>query len=160
VEVWRAERIDPYGLHELRGRHQLDASERGTSLEYNLRWPGHYLDPETGLHYNRYRYYDPRLGRYLQSDLSKPVYVQNNPPPGRMTQFVKSHGYAGNFFDPIGGQTPLNRDPAVRQPKVFDVPATNPPIRHSKASSAVMGQSLMIGLTQPTRFVRRARGRR
>jgi len=40
----------------------------GASIEYNLRWPGHYFDPETGLHYNRYRYYDPRLGRYLQCD--------------------------------------------------------------------------------------------
>ena len=37
-------------------------------LEYNLRWPGHYYDPETALHYNRYRYYDPGLGRYLQTD--------------------------------------------------------------------------------------------
>ncbi|HVZ36880.1 MAG TPA: RHS repeat-associated core domain-containing protein, partial [Polyangiaceae bacterium] len=57
--VWRAQRIDPYGAIEL---------EPGASLEYNLRWPGHYHDPETGLHYNRYRYYDPALGRYLQSD--------------------------------------------------------------------------------------------
>ncbi len=57
--VWSPRRIDPYGLVELRP---------GSSLEYNLRWPGHYFDPETGLHYNRYRYYDPKLGRYLQSD--------------------------------------------------------------------------------------------
>jgi RHS repeat-associated protein len=57
--VWWACRIDPYGSIELRP---------GATLEYNLRWPGHYYDPETGLHYNRYRYYDPLLGRYLQSD--------------------------------------------------------------------------------------------
>jgi RHS repeat-associated protein len=57
--VWWATRIDPYGLV---GVHPT------SELEYNLRWPGHYLDPETGLHYNRYRYYDPALGRYLQSD--------------------------------------------------------------------------------------------
>src|SRR5262249_51825572 len=25
-------------------------------------------DPETGLHYNRFRYYSPELGRFLQSD--------------------------------------------------------------------------------------------
>src|SRR5439155_9976367 len=28
----------------------------------------HYFDRETGLHYNRFRYYSPELGRYLQSD--------------------------------------------------------------------------------------------
>lgn len=33
-----------------------------------LRYPGQYLDAETGLHYNRYRYYDPALGRYLTQD--------------------------------------------------------------------------------------------
>ena len=40
----------------------------GSRIEFNLRFPGHYHDVETGLHYNRYRYYSPELGRYLQSD--------------------------------------------------------------------------------------------
>lgn len=35
---------------------------------YNLRYPGQYYDDETGLFYNHARYYDPSLGRYLQSD--------------------------------------------------------------------------------------------
>jgi RHS repeat-associated protein len=51
--------IDPYG--------QVQVSPDST-LEMSLRFPGHYHDPETGLHYNRYRYYSPELGRYLQSD--------------------------------------------------------------------------------------------
>jgi RHS repeat-associated protein len=37
-------------------------------LVLNLRFPGHYFDAATGLHYNRFRYYDPILGRYIQSD--------------------------------------------------------------------------------------------
>jgi RHS repeat-associated protein len=57
--VWQARRVDPYGGIFV---------EPNAQIEYNLRWPGHYYDPETELHYNRYRYYDPRLGRYLQSD--------------------------------------------------------------------------------------------
>ncbi|MBN8616841.1 MAG: RHS repeat-associated core domain-containing protein, partial [Deltaproteobacteria bacterium] len=57
--VWFARRVDPYGGIEI----APDAV-----VELNLRWPGHYFDPETGLHYNRHRYYDPRLGRYLQTD--------------------------------------------------------------------------------------------
>jgi len=30
--------------------------------------PGQYFDEETNLHYNYFRYYDPRLGRYITSD--------------------------------------------------------------------------------------------
>jgi RHS repeat-associated protein len=33
-----------------------------------FRWPGQYHDPETGLHYNRYRYYDPESGQYASQD--------------------------------------------------------------------------------------------
>lgn len=36
--------------------------------ENPLRFQGQYLDTETGLHYNRHRYYDPETGRYLQQD--------------------------------------------------------------------------------------------
>lgn len=57
--VWWADRLDPYGAIQV---------AQGSRLEYNLRWPGHYFDPELNLHYNRWRYYDPNLGRYLQSD--------------------------------------------------------------------------------------------
>jgi RHS repeat-associated protein len=38
------------------------------SLVYNLRFPGQYFDAETGLSYNYFRDYDPKLGRYVQSD--------------------------------------------------------------------------------------------
>ena len=55
---WRAE-LGPYGARRI---------EAPTGFEQPLRWPGHYQDEETGLHYNRFRYYDPTLGRYLESD--------------------------------------------------------------------------------------------
>ncbi|MBX6315409.1 MAG: HNH endonuclease, partial [Isosphaeraceae bacterium] len=56
--VWQA-RIDPYGQAHI-------AAESQVAMP--LRFPGHYHDPETGLHYNRFRYYDPILGRFLQPD--------------------------------------------------------------------------------------------
>ncbi|WP_448321957.1 RHS repeat-associated core domain-containing protein, partial [Streptomyces sp. CO7] len=33
-----------------------------------LRFPGQYNDPETGLHYNYFRHYDPETARYLTAD--------------------------------------------------------------------------------------------
>lgn len=57
--VWVAEQVDVYGT--------ISGTEY-RRMHYNLRWPGHYWDEATGLHYNRFRSYSPRLGRYLQSD--------------------------------------------------------------------------------------------
>ncbi|WP_372405172.1 RHS repeat-associated core domain-containing protein [Acinetobacter piscicola] len=34
----------------------------------NLRFQGQYFDQETGLHYNRYRYYSPYVGRFISKD--------------------------------------------------------------------------------------------
>ena len=37
-------------------------------VTFNLRFPGQYYDPETILHYNYFRDYDPTTGRYIESD--------------------------------------------------------------------------------------------
>ncbi|MEQ8454917.1 MAG: RHS repeat-associated core domain-containing protein, partial [Sandaracinaceae bacterium] len=56
--VWEAY-VEPYGTaHVLKGH----------DFYQPLRFPGHWWDPELGLHYNRFRYYSPWLGRYLQVD--------------------------------------------------------------------------------------------
>lgn len=58
-----------------------------------LRFPGQYLDPETGLHYNVYRYYDPISGRYVSQD---PLGLAPAPDPA---------GYVDNPYssaDPLG----------------------------------------------------------
>ena len=33
-----------------------------------FRWPGQYEDAETGLYYNRFRYYEPESGQYVSQD--------------------------------------------------------------------------------------------
>jgi RHS repeat-associated protein len=38
------------------------------SQQQNLRFQGQYFDEETGLHYNRFRYYDPDVGRFINQD--------------------------------------------------------------------------------------------
>jgi RHS repeat-associated protein len=57
-EVWAAE-LDIYGeVREIEGsRHACP-----------FRFAGQYEDAETGLYYNRFRYYDPRAGLYISRD--------------------------------------------------------------------------------------------
>jgi RHS repeat-associated protein len=45
-------------------------SERAykAGIQNPIRFQGQYLDDETGLHYNRHRYYDPHAGRFISRD--------------------------------------------------------------------------------------------
>jgi len=45
-----------------------DPTNSGSAFTMNLRYPGQYFDPETGLHYNYFRDYEPATGRYVESD--------------------------------------------------------------------------------------------
>ena len=72
--VWKAD-YKPFGEAEVAG----DAENR-------FRFPGQYLDGETGLHYNWHRYYDSETGRYLKADpiglvggINLFAYVSGNP---------------------------------------------------------------------------------
>jgi RHS repeat-associated protein len=65
----------------------------GGSDEVRLRFPGQYEDAETGLCYNRFRYYDPELRAYTQAD---PIGIMGGENP---------HGYVGDptgYLDPLG----------------------------------------------------------
>jgi len=74
-----------------------------------IRFQGQYFDEETGLHYNRYRYYDPNTARYLTQD------------PIRLAGGENLFQYAPNstgWIDPLG----LNRFPQLTQ-KIKDLKA-------------------------------------
>ncbi|WP_372069507.1 RHS repeat-associated core domain-containing protein (plasmid) [Tistrella mobilis] len=58
-----------------------------------LRFPGQWHDPETGLHYNRHRYYDPETGQYLSPD---PIGLHGGPRP---QAYVES---PTELADPLG----------------------------------------------------------
>jgi RHS repeat-associated protein len=45
-----------------------DADPSQRRITQNLRFQGQYFDAETGLHYNRFRYYDPTVGRFVSQD--------------------------------------------------------------------------------------------
>ncbi|MFD7499702.1 RHS repeat-associated core domain-containing protein [Streptomyces sp. NPDC059850] len=58
-----------------------------------LRFPGQYADPETGLHYNYFRHYDPETARYVTPD------------PLGLQPALNHHGYVRNslgWLDPLG----------------------------------------------------------
>lgn len=43
-------------------------SETGGDFKCPVRFPGQWFDEESGLHYNRWRYYDPGMDRFISSD--------------------------------------------------------------------------------------------
>ncbi len=58
-----------------------------------VRYPGQYYDGETGLHYNRHRYYDPETGRFISPD------------PIGLAGGLNLYAYAPNtsgWIDPLG----------------------------------------------------------
>ncbi|WP_018693037.1 RHS repeat-associated core domain-containing protein [Algicola sagamiensis] len=56
--VWQNQ-SDVYGLA---------AANASNTIEQPLRFAGQYADEETGLHYNRYRYYSPKQQRFISPD--------------------------------------------------------------------------------------------
>ena len=84
--VWAAQ-YNAYGrLTRLnRDTHQI--------LDQPLRFQGQYFDAESGLHYNRHRYYQPDVGRYLTPDPSKLA--------GGLNQYQYTRSPTG-WVDPLG----------------------------------------------------------
>ena len=80
-----------------KGKQQLWGKEEGRNQEgapsCRLRFPGQYEDDESGLFYNRYRYYDGDTGQYVSPD------------PIGLAGGVNPYGYVSNplkYVDPFG----------------------------------------------------------
>ncbi|WP_457243763.1 RHS repeat-associated core domain-containing protein [Pseudomonas lurida] len=62
-------------------------------MDNPLRFQGQYFDQESGLHYNRHRYYNPDVGRYLTPD------------PVKLAGGINAYQYVPNptgWIDPLG----------------------------------------------------------
>ncbi len=67
--------------------------ETSNESDTAIRFPGQYADVETGFHYNRFRYYDPEIGRYLSAD---PIGVD-----GGLNEYAYARNPIG-WIDPLG----------------------------------------------------------
>jgi RHS repeat-associated protein len=77
--------------HEAYGDAQVTSS-LGAGRAFNIRFPGQYQDAETGLHYNRFRYYDPGIGRYISADpIGQAGGLNVYCVPGRDIERLKGH---------------------------------------------------------------------
>ncbi len=83
IQVWSAS-VSVWGeLHNLRGEKDFCP----------FRFPGQYEDSETGLYYNRFRYFDPEAGQYTSQD------------PIALVGGMAPYAYVSDsttWFDPLG----------------------------------------------------------
>jgi RHS repeat-associated protein len=71
----------------------ISAAAYKAGIRNLIRFQGQYFDEETGLHYNRHRYYDPCSGRFISDD------------PIGLLGGINTHAYAPNpiqWADPLG----------------------------------------------------------
>uniref|UniRef100_UPI00146AE6BD RHS repeat-associated core domain-containing protein n=1 Tax=Uliginosibacterium gangwonense TaxID=392736 RepID=UPI00146AE6BD len=71
----------------------ISTARRKAGLTTNIRFQGQYFDHETGLHYNRYRYYDPHTGRFVSKD---PIGLEGGT---NLQQYVPN---PTEWIDPLG----------------------------------------------------------
>jgi len=90
-------------------REAISEAGRRAGFRNPIRFQGQYFDEETGLHYNRYRYYDPASGRFVSRD------------PIRLIGGLNLHQYAPNpveWMDPVGLARKRTAEPsAPSEPK-------------------------------------------
>ena len=71
----------------------ISEAARKAGIGNPIRFAGQYWDKETGLHYNRHRYYDPQTGRFISKD---PIGLE-----GGFNEYAYAENPTG-WIDPLG----------------------------------------------------------
>jgi len=113
-----------------------------------LRFQGQYFDAETGLHYNRHRYYDPETARFVTQD---PIGLDGG---------VNVYSYALNplaWVDPLGlaknGQLGKYNDLAKGKPNTGDQLEAHELIRNEALEQMGCGAKTKKAALKPTNFL-------
>jgi RHS repeat-associated protein len=106
---WAQDGSDTASQTKVKAKETLQSTDLAANDPVNqpVRFQGQYFDSETGLHYNRFRYYDPDVGRFVSQD------------PIGLLGGDNLYSYARNptgWVDPFG-LNPLSGSGAGRKPK-------------------------------------------
>ena len=89
-----------------------ESSDCGGQSDVLFRFAGQYEDAETGLYYNRFRYYDPTMGSYLSQD---PISIQ-----GGLNVYAYVHD-TNMWVDTLGLSPNLNTNTATGNFGVYEI---------------------------------------
>jgi RHS repeat-associated protein len=167
-----AQDLDDWGNS---GRKVVDGEGRAVPL----RFPGQYADGESGFHYNRFRYYDPKACQYLSADpqglaagANEYIYCPNpinwiDPfglscgiPPGQHSVYVLEKGPPPTpptvIYVGITVQAPHDRlsqhmgdPPAGVTPDSMRIIATGPPAVPDRVAARLIEASILNNAIQP-----------
>jgi len=127
--AWAGE-LSTWGELELRA---------GARWDCPFRWSGQYEDAETGLYYNRFRYYDPEFGQYISQD---PIGTSGG---------LELYGYVPDptaWIDSFGlsGQRYLDKVKLDGKPYAKPGPKTDPEAPHNKMIRQIIKDETDKGL--------------
>jgi len=110
--TWGAD-VDTYGrLNNL----------KGNKLDCPFRFPGQYEDIETGLYYNRFRYYDTNIGSYISQD---PIGLMGNNPN------FYAYVHDTNIFVDIFGLHNCSKNAKILRENMIEEGFEVPPFKNS-----------------------------
>ncbi|QVN23351.1 RHS repeat-associated core domain-containing protein [Burkholderia pyrrocinia] len=117
----------------------ISEAARKAGIRNPIRFAGQYFDAETGLHYNRHRYYDPATGRFISRD---PIGLRGG---------FNVYQYGPNpigWIDPLGLTPCPGRRGAFRQAKRdLGIPLNQQPDKVLNQKAGQMGQYNQVMMT-------------
>ena len=126
-----------------RGKQQLWGREEGLNKDIapscRLRFPGQYEDAESGLYYNRFRYYDCETGQYLCAD---PIGLRGG---------LNSYAYVPNplkYIDPLG----LCKDDIISKASQWQGKGDYPGVDNWQLGTLKKGDIIYGGVPGQTEF--------